>query len=199
MVLCASAGGAPSAGAWRGNFIAGAQGLMMSPCRSGERLAVEDRTPERDLQAVYRELAQRPGRAIFVELAGRREGRTLLAQRLVRAAAEGPGCREDLAAVRLRAQGTDPVWQLDARADGAWLRTRGGQSAAKYPAGPFSRSDLRYSYEGARQSSVLRVTVREERCRDPMLGALFTLRATAELDGRKFSGCAYWGDLGPGE
>jgi uncharacterized membrane protein len=41
---------------------------------------------------------------------------------------------------------------------------------------------------------VLRVAVREAQCRDTMSGAFFTLRAQIEVDGRKFSGCAYWGD-----
>ena len=75
---------------WRGNFIAAKQGLMMSPCRSGERLIVEDATPKRELDAIYRELTQRPGRAIFMELEGSRNGRMVRAVRLDRAYAEGP-------------------------------------------------------------------------------------------------------------
>jgi uncharacterized membrane protein len=193
-IVCAAAEARD--GIWRGNFVAGRQGLMMSPCRSGERLRVEDRTPGRELESLYREVTQRPGRAVFVELQGKRDGSRLIAERFVRAGAEGPGCREDLASVRLRAQGTDPVWQLDARAGAVLLRWRGGREPERFPAQAFRKLGETFVYEGAARHSVLRVTVREERCRDPMLGAVYTLRAIAQWDGRKYSGCAYWGDLG---
>jgi uncharacterized membrane protein len=180
---------------WRGNFLAGKSGLLMSPCRSGERLAVEDRTREHDLETVYRDLTQRPGRAIFAELQGRLEGKTLLAERLVRAQAEGAGCREELAKLRLRAQGSDPLWHLEARDDGVWLRTRGGQPPARFDLGSWTQKGGAWLLETTSEKSVLRITIREERCRDSMLGGLYTLRAIADLDGRKYSGCAYWGDL----
>lgn len=182
---------------WRGNFIAGTRGLQMSPCRSGERLALEDRTPKRELEAVYRELAQRPGRAIFLEFAGQRDGPVLRAERFIRAYAEGPGCREDLGTVRLRANGADPPWHLDARGDAVLLRRLGVQEPSRFPAGPFERRGAQFVYEGAAEKSVLRVTVRDARCRDPLSGALTTLSAVADWDGRKLSGCAYWGDLAP--
>ncbi len=184
---------AAQAQTWRGNFVAGKHGLQMSPCRSGERLAVADRTPERDLEAVYREIAQRPGRAIFVELQGRLEAKTLMAERLVRASAEGPGCREDLERVRLRAQGSDPLWQLEAREDGVFIRTRGGATPMRFASGTWSVKDTGWSLEASTGKSVLHVTVRAERCRDPLLG-LTTLRALADLDGRKLLGCAWQGD-----
>jgi len=169
----------------------------MSPCRSGERLTVEDRTPRRDLAAVYRELAQRPGRAIFIEVIGRREGGVVRAESLRRAYAEGPGCREELESVYLRANGTDPLWHLDVREEGVLLRRIGEYEAQRYPARPLERVGEEFRYEGAAEKSVLRVTVRTGRCHDPMTGALYTLRVRAERDGTKLTGCAYWGDLAP--
>lgn len=180
---------------WRGNFIAAKQGLMMSPCRSGERLIVEDATPKRELDSVYRELTDRPGRAIFMELSGSRNGRMLRAERLLRAYAEGPGCREDLDAVQLRANGTEPFWHLDAGKDAVLLRRPGAEPAQRFPATPWQRRDAQWVYEGAAAKSVLRVVVREAVCRDAMTGGYYTLSVSADWDGRKLAGCAYWGDL----
>ena len=179
---------------WRGNFIAAKQGLMMSPCRSGERLIVEDATPKRELDALYRELTQRPGRAIFMELTGSRNGRLVRATRLHRAYAEGPGCREDLDAVQLRANGTEPFWHLDARQDAVLLRRPGADPVQRFPATPFARRGAEFVFEGAAEKSVLRVVVREAVCRDAMTGGYYTLSASAEWDGRKLLGCAYWGE-----
>lgn len=180
---------------WRGNFIAASRGLMMSPCRSGERLIVEDATPQRQLDTIYRELTQRPGRAIFMELTGSRNGRMVRAERLLRAYAEGPGCREDLDAVQLRANGTEPFWHLDARKDAVLLRRPGAQPAQRFPAASFERRGAEFVFEGAAEKSVLRVVVREASCRDAMTGGYYTLSVTADWDGRKLAGCAYWGDF----
>ena len=180
---------------FRGNFIAAAKGLMMSPCRSGERLIVEDATPKRELDAIYRELTQRPGRAIFMELTGSRNGRLVRATRLHRAYAEGPGCREDLDAVQLRANGTEPFWHLDARKDAVLLRRPGADPVQRFPATPWQRRGEQWVYEGAAEHSVLRVVVRDAICRDAMTGGYYTLSASADWDGRKLTGCAYWGDF----
>jgi uncharacterized membrane protein len=194
--LALAASGAEAQTVWRGNFLAGKQGLQMSPCRSGERLAVEDRTPGRELESLYQELAQRAGRAIFIEIGGTREKSRLIAERVHRAHAEGPGCREDLQEIRLRALGSEPFWSLEARADAVLLRRLGVQPPMRFPAGAFERRGSEFVYEGASENSVLHVAVREARCRDTMSGAFFTLGIQLELDGKQLSGCAYWGDLG---
>ena len=195
MACVGSAQAQEPAAIWRGNFIAASRGLMMSPCRSGERLIVEDATPKRELDAIYRELTQRPGRAIFMELTGSRNGRLVRATRLHRAYAEGPGCREDLDAVQLRANGTEPFWHLDAGKGAVLLRRPGADPVQRFPATPFERRGAEFVYEGAAEHSVLRVVVREAICRDSMTGGYYTLSATADWDGRKLTGCAYWGDF----
>lgn len=191
-MLCAP--GAEAQTVWRGNFVAGKQGLQMSPCRSGERLKLEDRTPERELETLYKELVQRPGRAIFLEVEGSRQGSQIAVAKVRRAHAEGPGCREDLQEIRLRAIGSEPFWGLEARADAVLLRRLGVHEPLRFSAGAFERRGAEFIYEGASEKAVLRVAVREARCRDTMSGAYFTLSAQLELDGRKLSGCAYWGD-----
>ncbi len=196
VALALAASGVQAQTVWRGNFLAGKQGLQMSPCRSGERLAVEDRTPGRELEALYKELAQRPGRAIFIEIGGTRDKSKLIAERLRRAHAEGPGCREDLQEIRLRALGSEPFWSLEVRADAVLLRRLGAQQPMRFPPGTFERRGDEFVYEGASENSVLRVAIRESRCRDVMSGAFFTLGVQLELDGKQLSGCAYWGDLG---
>jgi uncharacterized membrane protein len=179
---------------WRGNFIAARQGLMMSPCRSGERLIVIDATPQRQLDAVYRELTQRPGRAIFMELTGSRNGRVVRAGRLHRAYAEGPGCREDLEEVRLRANGTEPFWHLDARRDAVLMRRPGADAPQRFAPAAFARHGDELRYEGADARAVLRAVVREAVCRDAMTGGYYTLAITLEWDGQRLAGCAYLGD-----
>lgn len=180
---------------WRGNFIAAQQGLMMSPCRSGERLIVHDGTPRRELDALYRELTQRPGRAIFMELTGTRNGRMVRAERLHRAYAEGPGCREDLDRVQLRANGVEPFWHFEVGRDAVLMRRPGADPAQRFPSSTLQRRGGEFVYEGAAEHSVLRVAVRETPCRDAMTGGYYTLSISAEWDGRKLAGCAYWGDF----
>lgn len=196
-VLLASAEirGQEAGAVWRGNFIASTRGLMMSPCRSGERLVVEDQTPGQVLGRIYRELAQRPGRAIFVEVAGQRAGDTVRAERLLRAYAEGPGCREDLADVRLRAHGTEPFWHLEVRREAVLLRRPGPEPVARFPEARFEVQGEGYALETASPRSVLRLVVREAVCRDAMSGGYYALSASFSRDGRVFTGCAYWGDL----
>jgi uncharacterized membrane protein len=92
--------------------------------------------------------------------------------------------------------GNEPFWSFESRTGGAALRLL-PQPATAFPAGGFERRGEDYVYEGASEYSVARISVREGPCRDTMSGAYFTLRAQAEVDGRKFSGCAYWGDAGP--
>lgn len=181
---------------WRGNFIAAEKGLMMSPCRSGERLIVIDATPKRQLEALYKEMTQRPGRSIFMELTGQRNGRVVQAQQLHKAYAEGPGCREDLDVVVLRANGTEPFWHLDVRKDSVAIRRPGPDAVQRYPAAAFARRGDALVLEVSADRSVLRVTVREAVCRDAMSGGYYTYGATADWDGKRYFGCAYWGDLG---
>ena len=77
----------------------------------------------------------------------------------------------------------------------AVLRKPGTEPAQRFPATSFARRGADFVYEGAGEHSVLRVVVREAVCRDAMTGGYYTLTASADWDGRKLSGCAYWGDL----
>ena len=195
MVASAEIRGQEAGTVWRGNFIASTRGLMMSPCRSGERLIVEDATPAQVLERTYREITQRPGRAIFVELAGRRTADTVRAQRLLRAYAEGPGCREDLGNVRLRAHGTEPFWHIDVRRDAVLLRRPGPEPVVPFPAARLEPQGEGFALEAASRRSVLRLVVREAVCRDAMTGGYYALSASFAQDGRTLTGCAYWGDF----
>ena len=182
---------------WRGNFLVGRPGAMFSPCRTGERLSLEDATPDRALEAAYRELARRPGRPIFVEFAGQRDGTRIRATRFERAQAEGPGCREALADVRLRAYGFNPFIQLEARASSVLLRQSPASAPLEYAGAALRLVDGEARYEGVTADSVLRLRVRATPCREALSSAIFSYEALLEVDGARYAICAYWGDFGP--
>ena len=182
---------------WRGNFLVGKPGALFSPCRTGERLLLEDATPGRALEAAFRELASRPGRAIFAEFSGRREGGQIRATRFLRAQAEGPGCREDLDDVRLRAYGFNPFIQLEMRAATTLLRLRPSGAPLEYAGATLRVEDGEARYEGANADSVLRLRVRARPCREVLSNAIFSNEALIEVGGERYAVCAYWGGLGP--
>lgn len=182
---------------WRGNFLVGRQGAQFSPCRSGERFAVTDATPGRALEAAYRELATRPGRALYAEFRGAREARGLRATRFERAQADGPGCREDLDHVRLRAYGFNPFVQFELGERSALLRTVPSAEPDEFAGAALQVVEGEARYEGSNADSVLRLRVRARACREPLSSALFSYEAVIVVDGTPYSVCAYWGKLGP--
>ncbi len=182
---------------WRGNFLVGKPGALFSPCRTGERLLLQDATPGQALEAGYRELARRPGRAIFAEFIGQRDGKTIRATRFLRAQAEGPGCREDLDEVRLRAYGFNPFLQLEMRAASTLLRLRPASPPIEYSGATLRLEDGEARYEGANAESVLRLRVRAKDCREALSSAIFSYEALIEVEGERYAVCAYWGDLAP--
>lgn len=188
---------------WRGNFLVAKQGALFNPCRSGERLVLDDATPGRALEAAYRALARRRGRPIFVEFMGLRgksagtATATIRATRFERAQADGPGCREDLDAVRLRAYGFNPFIQLEMRAALVYLRRRPASEPTKYRGAALRVAEGEARYEGSTAESVMRVRVRAKPCRENLSSGIFSYQALIEVDGERYSSCAYWGDLGP--
>jgi uncharacterized membrane protein len=182
---------------WRGHFLVGKAGAQFNPCRTGDRFALEDATPGRALEAAYRALAQRRGRAIFIEFAGRRTAQGITATRFERALTDGPGCREDLQDVRLRAYGFNPFIQVEVRATEVLLRLRPASPPAEY-AGAALRVDGGEAHlEAASAASVLHLRVRARPCREALSNGLFSYEATVDVGGVLYAACAYWGDLGP--
>jgi len=189
--------GAGEEALWRGNFLVGRQGAQFSPCRSGERFAVIDATPGRALEAAYRELARRPGRALYAEFRGTREARGLRATRFERAQADGPGCREDLDRVRLRAYGFNPFIQLELGERSALLRRVPSAAPTEFAGAALEVVEGEARYEGSTADSVLRLRVLARPCREPLSNGLFSYEALIVVDGSPYSACAYWGTLGP--
>lgn len=182
---------------WRGNFLVGKPGALFNPCRTGDRLLLEDATPGRALEAAYRELARRPGRAIFAEFVGRRDGKRIRATRFERAQAEGPGCGEDLDDIRLRAYGFNPFVQIEVRAERVFLRLRPAGTPAEYSGAALRVEDGEARLEAASADSVLRLRVRARPCREVLSSAIFSYEALVEVAGERYAICAYWGDLEP--
>jgi len=182
---------------WRGNFLVGKAGAQFNPCRTGDRFALDDATPGRALEAAYRTLARRPGRAMFVEFAGRRTRNGITATRFERALTDGPGCREDLQDVRLRAYGFNPFVQVEVRAAKVLLRLRPSSAPAAYAGATLRVERGEARLEAASAESVLHLRVRAKPCREELSNGLFSYEATVEVGGMPRAACAYWGDLGP--
>lgn len=182
---------------WRGNFLIGRPGAMFSPCRSAERYQIEDATPGKALEAAYSELARRPGRALFVEFVGQRMAHGIRATRFERALTDGPGCGEELGAVRLRAYGFNPFIQIELRAAQVYLRLRPVGAPEVYAGGGLQVVDGEAQLEATKTESVLKLRVRARRCREPLSNGLFSYEAIVEVHGTPYAACAYWGDLGP--
>jgi len=186
---------------WRGNFLVAKQGALFNPCRSSERLVLDDATPGRALEAAYRALARRRGRPIFVEFTGLRTDTagtaTIRATRFERAQADGPGCGEDLDAVRLRAYGFNPFIQLEVRADSVFLRRRPASTPTEYAGAALRIEGGEARSESATADAVLRLRVRAKTCRETLSSGIFSYQALIEVDGERYASCAYWGKLGP--
>jgi uncharacterized membrane protein len=188
---------------WRGNFLVAKQGALFNPCRSNERLVLDDATPGRALEAAYRELARRRGRPIFVEFTGLRINiagtatATIRATRFARAQADGPGCREDLNTIRLRAYGFNPFIQLEVGARSVLLRRLPSGEPTKYQGAALRVAEGEARYEGSTAESVMRVRVRAKTCRETLSSGIFSYQALIEVDDERYVSCAYWGDLGP--
>jgi uncharacterized membrane protein len=182
---------------WRGNFLVGRPGAVFSPCRSAERYQVEDATPGRALEQAYRELARQPGRAIFIEFVGERMAHGIRATRFERALTDGPGCGEDLGAVRMRAYGFNPFIQIEVRAAKVYLRLRPAGAPQVYTGGVLQVEDGEARLEATRADSVLTLRVRARPCREELSNGLFSYEAIAQVGGTTYAACAYWGDLAP--
>jgi uncharacterized membrane protein len=182
---------------WRGHFLVGRAGAQFNPCRTGDRFALEDATPGRALEGAYRALAQRPGRAIFAEFAGRRTAQGITATRFERALTDGPGCREALQDVRLRAYGFNPFIQVEVRASAVLLRLRPASPPAEYAGAALRVDGGEARLEAASAASVLHLRVRAKPCRETLSNGLFSYEVTVDVGGVLYAACAYWGDLGP--
>jgi len=182
---------------WRGHFLVGKSGALFNPCRTGDRYALDDATPRRALEGAYRELAPRPGRAIFVEFIGLRLSQGIRATRFERALTEGPGCREDLDAVRLRAYGFNPFIQIELREAEVYLRLRPAGEPEVYAGGDLRVEDGEARLVATRADAVLKLRVRAKACREPLSNGLFSYEAIVEIGATPYAACAYWGGLGP--
>jgi uncharacterized membrane protein len=182
---------------WRGNFLVGRPGAVFSPCRSAEHYQVEDATTGKALEEAYRELARQPGRAIFIEFVGVRMAHGIRATRFERALTDGPGCGEDLGAVRMRAYGFNPFIQIEVRAAQVYLRLRPAAAPEIYMGGVLQVDNGEARLEATRADAVLKLRVRARPCREPLSNGLFSYEALADVHGTPYTACAYWGDLEP--
>lgn len=178
---------------WRGSFIAkGAETGLFSPCRSGKRYSTSD--PSGEAAAAYKEIARRAGRPVFIEFIGSRESEaSVRIERVLRAAASGPGCAES-PSFMLRAYGASPTWRLDWAPD-ALLFQRAPARAVTWSAPSVSQRRGQQNLVADGEAGSIRVAITAGRCVDELAGAVFSLRAEVSFDGRTYQGCAYEGDV----
>lgn len=181
---------------WQGSFIAKSEdGGMFSPCRSGKRYTTRDATAAREAAGLYREVAPRAGRPVFLEFVGERESEEgLRIERVLRMAASGPGCAESPQGFLLRAYGASPLWRLDLSPE-TLLFQRAASPPVTWPSQPFSLRAGTRELAARGEGGDIRVIIVPGRCVDQLAGAVFSLRAEVLFEGRTYEGCAYDGEL----
>jgi uncharacterized membrane protein len=167
--------------------------LQLMPCDGGP-LVLEDRTPDRELSRVLRELtAAQEGRPMFVELSAQRDFGLggVAAVEVRRAAVDTPGCRERFDQREWLALGSEPAWRLEVTARDLMLNVPGVSAlpVARIPHGGARLSDGRIAY-AATDGSDFAVTIHQRRCVDSATGAWFAYYVEIESEGKSLAGCA---------
>ncbi len=166
--------------------------LSFTPC-DGAPLALEDRTPGRELVRALADLtAGQEGRPMFVELYGAREpgpAGGIGVVELRRAAVETAGCRERFDQREWTATGNEPSWRLEITGRDLLMGVLGGSALPRQPHGGLQREGG--AFVVASQDGLdLVVTIRERRCVDSQSGSLFAYAVEVTSDGRTYAGCA---------
>jgi len=190
----------------RGSLVYGHESREFTPCGEEKSYWVQDGT-EGDVPEVYQALAARPYQPLFAEVlaliipesgpgfAAEYEAQVRVT-RLFRAAREGPGCSEDLSGFDFRALGVEPFWTLEVTRQALEFRLLGAEPRV-FEIETTSESAAVLGLSGvAQDGGGLRVEIRDQRCTDPMSGAVYPLRADVMLDGTTFRGCALRGHPG---
>jgi len=190
----------------RGDLVYGHESREFTPCGEEESYWVQDGT-EGDLPQVYQALAARPYEPLFAEVLALiipESGPGFAAEydaqirvtKLFRAAREGPGCRQDLKRVDFRALGVEPFWTLDVTREALEFRVLGAEPRL-FEIETTSESAAVLGLSGqAQDGGSLKVEIRDQRCTDPMSGAVYPLQAAVTVDGTTYGGCAMRGDPG---
>jgi uncharacterized membrane protein len=193
--------GQPRAGRARGHLVWGHETRSFTECDTGREAWVFNESGD-ELAAIYQELTSEPYQPMFVEVRGSwvaapDEGfaadypEAFRITELLRAENEGFGCRLDLGNVLFVANGNEPSWRLQIRADGLSLRTMDAPDEIVFAAPePSEYAGLVTYYSRNSRDQEMRVTLERRRCVDSMSGARYAWAATVDLDGRRLTGCA---------
>ncbi len=185
----------------RGHLVWGHESRSFTECDSGREAWAINASGD-ELQAVYEELTSVPYQPMFVEVRGEwvaapDEGfaadypEALRITKLLRAESEGFGCRLELGGVLFIANGNEPFWRLQVRADGITLRTMDASDEVLFALPERSEyAGLVTYYSKNDRDEEIRVTLERRRCVDSMSGARFAWAATVDFGGRRLAGCA---------
>lgn len=191
----------PQPGRVRGHLVWGHESRSFTECGSGREAWVFNESGD-ELAAVYEELTTQPYQPMFVEVRGEwvaapGEGfaadypEALRITELLRAENEGFGCRLELGDVLFVANGNEPFWRLQVRADGLSLRIMEAPNEIVFAAPEPSEYAGRVTYYSRNnKDQEIRVTLERRRCVDSMSGARYAWVATVDFADRRLAGCA---------
>jgi uncharacterized membrane protein len=171
-----------------------------SPCGGDVSYWLVDRT-DGELREIYESLAFATYQPVFVILEGSMDAAPtegfgadydgqLVVNRVRRAEAEGHGCDEDLEGLEFRARGNEPFWTLDVGTDSIRFSELGVPERVSWPVRSLSVESGIWVYSAFATEESIRVTLREQPCRDSMSGAYFSFVAQVDLGSLRLSGCA---------
>ena len=190
----------------RGVVVLGPNEQLFVPCGAKTRYWVIDRTPDADLDSLYRKLAP-PGQPLFVDVHGwigpateaaaaAKLEQAITVSEVRRAVPGTTGCSEDVSGFELRATGSGPAWTLEVSREGMRFRPEGGEEQTfPYAKPQAAGGGLLYAVKvDGPPARALGVLVKRERCIDPRTGAVYSLSAEVGTAGERMKGCAYAGD-----
>ena len=192
-----------SGGRFVGHLVWGHEARSFRTCDgSREGWVINDAGEE--LVEIYESLTYEPYQEMFVEVRGEWQAaptdgfgadfaEAFRIAELLRAEDEGHGCSLDLEGVLYIATGNEPSWRIVVRADGLSTRTMEAPEGVQFPRPVIDAQAGQVAINTNDPDAAVRIVLERERCEDTMSGAQYSLAAKAEVDGKRYTGCALRG------
>ena len=181
-------------GVLRGIYVAVDGQAYVEPCGRSERLRLGGPAAT-ELAAAYAQLATAEHRRLYVEVRGSHARNSFTADQVERIQVSGEGCHEVMRNSLFKAYGALPEWNLFIDPTGLRLRTLEDGGPIWFPYHRFWREGGAWVFGSHNNGGDIRVEVRHGRCIDPATGNRFGFTAAVVFGEKRYSGCAYPGDL----